>query len=287
MNIAVIVASIRRAEEVRQLLRHLGNQTLPPAQIILSVESDADVPDGFDGLITVLTGQRGLPRQRNRGLAAVLNSADLALFYDDDFLPAPSALAGVAQLFASHPAIVGATGLVLRDGVGYGGLDYQTACAAVAAHVPPAQPLIMDCDELYGCNMVVRCSAVEDVRFDENLPLYAWQEDVDFAGQLLRKGRVVRTDAFAGVHRGVVKSRSPGLMLGYSQMVNPSYLVKKGTMRPRKAATLMVKNFLANHAKALFPEPHIDRAGRARGNWVGLWDIMRGEADPARALSLK
>ncbi len=297
MKIAVIVASINRAEEVGQLLHHLSRQTVPPAQIILSVESAADVPNldlrvanamaRWQSRITVVTGPRGLPRQRNRGLAAVLDGIDLALFYDDDFLPTPTALAGIARLFALHPEIAGATGLVLRDGVGCGGLDYKTACAALDSHASPTQPMIEDCDELYGCNMVVRCKAVADLRFDENLPLYAWQEDVDFAGQLLKKGRVVRSNAFAGVHRGVIKSRSPGLMLGYSQMVNPSYLVKKGTMRPRKAVTLMVKNFLANHGKALFPEAHIDRIGRARGNWLGIWHILRGQADPARALQLK
>ena len=75
-------------------------------------------------------------------------------------------------------------------------------------------------------------------------------------------------------------ARSPGVPLGYSQMVNPIYLARKGTMKYPTALAQMGRNFLANHAKALRPEPHIDRAGRVRGNWIGIWSILRGRVDP-------
>ena len=72
------------------------------------------------------------------------------------------------------------------------------------------------------------------LRFDEGLPLYGWQEDIDFAARVARQGgALARTDAFAGVHCGVKTARSRGLPIGYSQVANPLYLVRKGTMRPR------------------------------------------------------
>jgi GT2 family glycosyltransferase len=288
VNVAVIVASVNRGEEIGQLLAQLARQTLLPAKIVLSVERQEDLPPVLGPRVQVVMGRKGLTAQRNRGLDAVQGAADVVVFYDDDFLPTPTALEGVTRLFAKYPDIAGATGLVLRDGVKQGGIPYEAAMAVVSAQRRAAGAYsIMPVDELYGCNMAFRASAVQDLRFDEKLPLYAWQEDVDFAGQLLCKGRVVRTDAFAGVHRGVNKGRSPGLALGFSQMVNPAYLVRKGTMRPRKAARLMARNLIANHVHALKPEPFIDRLGRVRGNWLGLWHIVCGKSDPTAILSLR
>ena len=289
MNVAIIVASVNRGEEIGQLLAQLARQTLLPAKIVLSVERQEDLPPVLGPRVQVVMGRKGLTAQRNRGLDAVQGAADVVVFYDDDFLPTPTALEGVTRLFAKYPDIAGATGLVLRDGVKQGGISYEAAMAEVNAQrrIAGAAYSIIPVDELYGCNMAFRASAVQDLRFDEKLPLYAWQEDVDFAGQLLSKGRVVKTDAFAGVHRGVNKGRSPGLALGFSQMVNPAYLVRKGTMRPKKAARLMARNLIANHVHALKPEPFIDRLGRVRGNWLGLWHILCGKSDPTAILSLR
>jgi GT2 family glycosyltransferase len=288
VKVTVIVASVNRGEEIGQLLGLLARQTLLPAKIILSVERDADLPPGLDPQVQVVMGPKGLTAQRNRGLAAVQGEADAVVFYDDDFLPVPTALEGIARLFAEHPDIAGATGL-LRDGVKHGGMSYEAAMEVVDAYrgTTGAACTMTPVDELYGCNMAFRVTAAQDLRFDEKLPLYAWQEDVDFAGQLMRKGRVVKTDAFAGVHRGVNKGRSPGLALGFSQMVNPAYLVRKGTMRPKKAAVLMLRNLIANHVRAFNPEPFIDRLGRVRGNWLGLWHILCGKADPMAIFSLR
>jgi hypothetical protein len=74
--------------------------------------------------------------------------------------------------------------------------------------------------------------------------------------------------------------------LGFSQIVNPVYLVNKGTMRPAKALKLMVKNLAANHLKSIRPEAFIDRAGRVRGNWLGLMHLLSGKSDPGAILRL-
>jgi hypothetical protein len=177
---------------------------------------------------------------------------------------------------------------VLRDGVKQGGIPYGDAVTAVRAHESAARlpPEIVPTSELYGCNMAFRSQAVGSLRFDETLPLYGWQEDVDFTGQMMKLGRTVKTTAFAGIHRGVNKGRTRGIALGYSQMVNPIYLVRKRTMRPAKALRLMAKNFLANHARLIYPEPFIDRAGRCKGNWLAILDILRLRCNPERVLAL-
>ncbi len=289
MKIAIAVASIKRSEEIGQLLAQLERQTHAPAQIILSLEQREDAPADLAPGFDIILGPKGLTSQRNRALDAVRPDCEVVVFFDDDFLPCDDALAGISNIFAIDDAIVGASGRVLEDGITYGGLSYEDALACLAAYDanPPTDALSFpDSDELYGCNMAFRMSAVRDLRFDEKLPLYGWQEDVDFAGQLLTKGRIVRTNAFSGVHRGVTRGRTPGLALGFSQIVNPVYLAKKGTMRPAKALKLVVKNLLANHVKSLRPESYIDRAGRVRGNWLGLLHVISGKSDPGEILRL-
>jgi hypothetical protein len=137
-----------------------------------------------------------------------------------------------------------------------------------------------------GCNMAFRVSAIGKLRFDERLVLYCWQEDTDFGAQIAKRGRSVFSDALWGVHLGTKGGRTSGCRLGYSQMVNPRYLVAKGTMPPLKAIELAGRNILANALRALYPEPYIDRRGRLRGNLIGLWDVATGRWRPERAAEL-
>jgi GT2 family glycosyltransferase len=288
MKIAVAVASIRRSDEIGELLAQLSHQTLQPSQIILSLETPADAPADLPAGVQVIFGPKGLTRQRNRALDAVNQDCDAVVFFDDDYLPCDDAIEGIAKIFAAHRDVAGATGRVLQDGITRGGLLYDDALRCLAGyHAAVADPITLaDIDELYGCNMAFRMSAVREIRFDEKLPLYGWQEDVDFAGQLLAKGRIVKTNGFSGVHRGVTRGRTPGLALGFSQIVNPVYLVNKGTMRPAKALKLIARNLVANHLKSVRPEAYIDRAGRVRGNWLGLLHVMSGKSDPGAILRL-
>jgi len=286
LRVAVIIASTGRPACIASVLGDLRRQTLPPSRIILSVTGDRDLPPPHTRKdAEVVQARRGLPAQRNAGLDRLAGDADVVVFFDDDFVPSRHAIAGLAALFADHPAIVGATGVVLADGIKTPGIPYTRAETIVAAHDrkgahPPA--LIVDVPDLYGCNMAYRLSALDGLRFDERLKLYGWQEDVDFAVQVARRGRTVKTDAFVGVHLGTKAGRTSGVRLGYSQVHNPLYLWRKGTMPRAKALRLMVRNVLSNHARSLWPEPWVDRIGRVRGNWLGFADVLRGRLTPER-----
>ena len=59
----------------------------------------------------------------------------------------------------------------------------------------------------YGCNMAFRTAEIGSVRFDERLPLYGWQEDLDFCGALRSSGRIVKTDIVWGVHLGTKRGK--------------------------------------------------------------------------------
>jgi len=286
LRVAVIIASTGRPECIAHVIRDLDRQTQAPSRIILSVTSERDLPPAhmIAGAEVVLA-RRGLPAQRNAGIDHLAGDADAVVFFDDDFVPSRHAVAGIGRLFADHPAIVGATGVVLADGIKTHGIPYSRAEAIVAAHDRKrARPALQvrDTPDLYGCNMAYRLTALDGLRFDERLKLYGWQEDVDFAVQVGRRGRIVKTDAFAGVHLGTKSGRTSGVRLGYSQVHNPLYLWRKGTMPTAKAWRLMLRNMASNHARSLWPEPWVDRVGRVRGNWLGLADVLRGRLTPER-----
>ncbi len=290
LKIAVVIASKGRPQEVVQLLHALAGQTVKAALIIVSGVTSADTAgvEAFPGVI-VIHGTAGLCAQRNRGIEALTTDIELCAMLDDDYLPDPFALEGISNLFAQNPDVVGCNGQLLADGINSAGISHDEATALLQAHQTGkvARPTIVgDAHSLYGCNMVYRASAIGDLRFDETLPLYGWQEDIDFSARIGRRGRLVRTDAFQGVHRGVKSARLSGVRLGYSQIANPLYLVGKGTMPSRFAAQIMIQNFIANHVRSLAPEPWVDRIGRARGNWLALWDTVRRRVHPQRVFDL-
>jgi hypothetical protein len=93
-------------------------------------------------------------------------------------------------------------------------------------------------------------------------------------------------DAAVGVHLGVKSGRLPGTRLGYSQIANPLYLLRKGTYSPTKCFAQIGRNLAANLAHSLVPEPFVDRRGRLKGNCKALKDLFSGTLRPEEVLKL-
>ncbi|MEM1387908.1 MAG: glycosyltransferase [Pseudomonadota bacterium] len=296
-RIGVIIASVGRPDCLRHTTKALAKQTLSPSQVIYAVTKAEDVhqpidlPVGPATQVEVLYCGKGLPRQRNAGLEALAAECDFVVFFDDDFYPSRFALEGIVKAFSENDGVNGLTGHVIADGIHTPGIAEAEAVALVEAWDEDRghrdhRILQDDMIGLYGCNMAYRVSAIGETRFDETLPLYAWQEDIDFGARI--PGRKIKTNALAGVHRGTKSSReTAGRRLGYSQIVNPFYLWRKGSLPGWFATRLALRNFLANHAKQIRPEPWIDRRGRLIGNWIGLADILAGRSDPRRILDFE
>ncbi len=288
-RIAVVLASLGRPLVLRELIIRLRAQTRHPDLICISITKleDAPAPKDIHGAEVVIA-PLGLCAQRNAGLAHVGDRADIITFFDDDFVPSSDYLQRLEAYFALNPQVAGITGHVLRDGITGPGLSLADADEALAAHNPPplenASRVIHS--SLYGCNMSYRRAAILNLRFDEALPLYGWLEDVDFSAQVRKGGLLVKTNAVAGVHLGAKAGRTSGVKFGYSQIANPLYLGRKGTMTVPHVITRMGRNLISNHLRALAPEPYVDRLGRIKGNWLAIGDVLRGQAHPARILSL-
>ncbi len=288
MRIVVAIATTGRPAVVGQALARLQGQARAPHEILIVGAAPADAPDTLGLARFVVAPVKGSGSQRNHALDLVGAEADIVVFVDDDYAPAPGFVEGIERLFVEYPEVVAASGHLIADGIHNAGYTFEEADALIADYRAPAQSGFALSDEsgTYGCNMAYRIAAAPQVRFDANLPLYAWLEDTDFSAQYAHAGRIVRTNHFAGVHLGVKSGRTSGLRLGYSQIANPLYLMRKGTVSPRFALTLAVRNMLANAVRSLRPEPSVDRRGRLRGNLIALFDVARGRSDPRRVLDL-
>lgn len=284
LKIYIVVATVGRPELVRHTVDLLADQTRPADGVVVSTVTPADVVgvEEARGEAEVVFAEKGLCRQRNRALRAIAARADIVVFLDDDFVPAPDFLRNVEQLFNDMPDVVGITGELVADGIHNLGYTIEQAQALIAERADKLDPGIKPRHALYGCNMAIRLSAAEGLAFDEALPLYGWQEDIDFTYQLGHRGRLISTGLVTGVHLGSKGGRTSGKRTGYSQIANIVYLKRKGTMQPGLGEKLMRQNLLSNFARFFLPEPHIDRRGRLIGNLIALKDWATGRIDPRR-----
>jgi GT2 family glycosyltransferase len=289
LNIVVGIPTVGRSTVLCETLRELGRQTLRPDRIIVCGTNSADVegvsattPDAL-----VLLTKAGLPRQRNAVIDAA-ECADVVVFIDDDFLPHPGYLAEIARHMAENPSIVVATGAVLADGIGGPGYSPDTGRAILRQTKLP-KPTVARTFSGYGCNMAVRLAPMRlhNLKFDERLPLYAWQEDVDLSRRISAYGEVVRISSACGVHLGVKAGRGSGVRLGYSQIANPLYICRKRCGYPmRRAMEHIARNMLMNIMRSTWPEPYVDRRGRLRGNLLAIQDLLTGHMRPERILDI-
>ncbi len=286
MRIAVGFATSGRAEVLRAAVGQALAQSHPAEKIVICYTKPADIT----GLspherVTSVISEPGLPRQRNVILKHV-QDCDVVLFLDDDFLASRHYVEVVSQIFASHADIVAATGRPIADGVKGPGIAVDDALQMIATD-PVGHDLTHEpAPHSYGCNMAIRLATAyrHDLWFDERLPLYGWSEDVDYTHRMARFGRLVKLNGARGVHLGTKKGRTSGRRLGYSQVANPIYLREKGSFSWINAASSVGRNFAANAALAVFPEPYIDRRGRLLGNALAFADLVRGRLAPERVL---
>jgi len=287
LRIFIAIATVGRPEITSQTVDLLKLQTRRPDGVVVVGAQPSDV-EGVDAASIhpeVSLAARGLCNQRNHALDVIGDRADIVIFFDDDYVPASDFLEETGRIFSSRPDVVGATGRLIADGVHGLGYTVDEALALIAEDSPPP-PFELTREALYGCNMVIRLAAASGLRFDPALPLYGWQEDIDFTYQLGMRGNMVKPSSLRGVHMGAKGGRTAGKRLGYSQIANPVYLLRKKTIPPKLARRILWRTMAANVARSLKPEAHIDRRGRAWGNMVAIGDLLTGRLDPRRILEM-
>jgi GT2 family glycosyltransferase len=288
LTIVVGIPTVGRASILRDTLVALSLQTRPADRTIVCGSKPADIAGAAEiAGVEVVMAEAGLPRQRN-ALIAAAQDADVMVFFDDDFIPDPGYLAAIERHMEQDPTLAVATGRVLADGIGGPGLTLQAAQAALAEGMSGPRG-VTPVFSGYGCNMAVRLTMMRahQLWFDERLPLYGWQEDVDLSRRLAAFGTVIRIEEARGVHLGTKQGRNSGVRLGYSQVANPLYLAGKRAGYPLgRALEHIGRNVAMNIAHFPRPEPYVDRRGRLRGNLLALRDLISRRMAPERVLSL-
>jgi GT2 family glycosyltransferase len=289
-SVAVVIATKGRPAEVSKLITHLRGQTELPDIIVVSTctSSDIDADLLSDLQVKLIFGSPGLTAQRNRALASLSNQTEIIIFFDDDFIPSRFWIERAKILFASHADVVCISGKVLKDG-GVGATEGEAIvhrADVVAPHFTARDHDVTEWLSPYGCNMAVRFKSLDDIRFDERLVLYGWLEDRDFGVRLGSRGRIVQANALWGVHfaRTMRGRGSTGLTFGYSQVVNPWYLMRKGTMTPLEALRYIARSLIGNSIN--FFDDRTDRRGRLKGNVLGLADIILRRWAPEKIAKL-
>jgi hypothetical protein len=293
LYVAVGIATAGRPEVLAHTLDLIGRQTRLPDLLVICPAVAEDIGSApfehypFSTIVRI--GRRGLTAQRNQVLSNSGN-ADVIVFFDDDFFPQADYLEQVEKIFLGNVDVVAATGRPLFDGANGPGLSTEEALRLLPAEVRAVpNRASLPTYGTYGCNMAFRADPIRQygLRFDENLPLYGWQEDIDFSRQLSPFGQIIDSNTLRGVHLGAKGGRTSGVRFGYSQIANPIYLIRKGTMSGAFARSLIWRNMLANLGKCIRPEPWIDRRGRLKGNCLAMIDLVLGRISPQRILQLR
>lgn len=288
LSIAVGIATRGRAEILGENLAFIQSQTRKPDRVIICPSSGSDLLDNPDfHSAMIISGNIGSTFQRNAIIEAAAGM-DVLLFLDDDFLMHPSYIAELLALFERHADIAIATGTVIADGVTNAGISVLDAQRLLEGSTVPPVERIETVKNGYGCNLAVRVQILiqNGIRFDESLPLYAWLEDVDFSSLVSRFGRIVQTNKLLGVHLGTKNGRTSGVKFGYSQIANPIYMLRKGTMSGPYALRSMTKNVVMNISRSLRPEPWVDRRGRLKGNVIAAYHLLCRKISPDWILKL-
>jgi GT2 family glycosyltransferase len=117
-SLSLIVCTHRRPGPVRRLLEAVAAQTRRPDEVlVIDASADAQTEEAVRGLGVIYERvppeERGLTRQRNRGIARA--QGELIAFLDDDTVPERSYFAEVLAGFERHPDAVGVGGYICNE----------------------------------------------------------------------------------------------------------------------------------------------------------------------------
>ena len=291
---AVVIASKGRPKILAETLESVFRLEGEP-KVVVVTPGAADLCDGFSsepGLRTIV-GPDGATVQRNAGIATLnLDELDAVAFFDDDVEVHPDYLMRLGALLDARPDIVGGSGHTLRDG----DISREEARSEVSRWQPSGADHFRTEGKhwvLYGCNMFIRASALKDVRFDENLPSFAFAEDYEISIRLRRIGSVGRFNNAVCVHLKTPSGRVNLRRVSYAMIANNLYFLRKGSVHLSRGKAILRFWYLA-----FFFVPFIECGRRCRGVpwrrklrwWEGCarawFDLLLGRCKPSRILQL-
>lgn len=225
-TVSVAIPTKDRPAELAACVRSVLAQEPPPEEIIIVDQSafradtalaamcgDADVPLRYEYAPEV----SGAAAARNR--AASLAGSDVVLFLDDDVELLPGYLAAVRAVFDADERgeVGGASGYTvnyvrtlspakrLRSALFYHG-PFSAERDPLIFHLRPGRGP-RPARRLHGSNMILRRTALADVRFDETYTGYTFGEDRDLSALLARRTTLLWIPEATLLHHESPRSR--------------------------------------------------------------------------------
>ena len=290
-DIAFVVATKDRPDELRRLWRSLRCQSRVPDEVVI-VDASAR-PSTLVGpqagppvLRYIRTAVASATRQRNIGLDAVRPEADLVGFLDDDAVLEEGAVEEMLRFWGSAGAEVGGAAFNMAnhpplewpllkrtrfaESLGlYAGRGGSVTPSGFQTMIGPLARTEWT-DWLPSGASVWRREVVRDHRFDEWYDGYSYLEDLDFS---YRVGRSFRLAVVAGAryhHLQAPGGRGGGYTFGLREVLNRVHFVEKyPEFSLRKCYSALAMRLLMNIVFAA-RERKASFIARAFGNTVGL-----------------
>ncbi len=135
-NFTLIICTYKRPEALSKLLASVGQQTVPPLEILV-VDGSPDnrtreilerYPMSSVRYFSVPPDERGLTRQRNYGIQRVHERADIVCFLDDDTVLESDYFEQLIGTYKAYPDAVGVGGYIANESrFRYVGADYRAS----------------------------------------------------------------------------------------------------------------------------------------------------------------
>jgi len=250
-NLAVIIPTKDRPDELDRLLKNISSQSLKPVQTII-VDGGAKPPrQGGDSPSKGLSKEfpdlnidyislrpPSLTAQRNRGIKKVCAEATLVCFFDDDVFLEKDAIKNMMWFWEKASSDTVGASFNLTNEI-YKKPSIAEKIFLVNSEEPSRilrsgfQSKVSFRDEtvpaqwLPGCAMVWRKGIFSEFTFDEWFSGYARYEEVDFSYRVGRRHKMFIVGDARAQHRSRPESEDFSASLGKMEIVNRLHLARK------------------------------------------------------------
>jgi hypothetical protein len=291
-DLALVIASTGREQILLSTVRSVLLRKHVPEQIILVGATEGDIPfvqSDRTEIVSLRSPVKGASHQRNFGIRNIREGIRFVSFLDDDCEVHDAYFLEVARCFSNNTNLAAFSGYVMRNG----NIEREVGREILDSHVipegMPAYGFLKDkWPGLYGCAMNFRYKHLVREEFDENLVKYSLGEDTEIGFRMRRYGDVGGSARCPVVHLACSGGRGSEVKLGYSQIANYYYFVRKGIGYPKRKFIsqnllgLPITNFIGILRESSRGPHTVDRKGRLKGNLLAIYDLLRGKIHPSR-----
>lgn len=254
MKISIIIPTYNRDDELNNALNSVLIQTVLPLEIIIVDDSDDDrifqlcqkKENNFLSCQIVLKYVRNHRQKSNaiaRNIGIDYTQGDIVIFLDDDVTLEKDYLLKILEIYQKYPSAVGVQGYITnfknypfwRNAINrlfFIGFFEKDSCRVFKSTnntYPFPLTKIINCQWMSGANQSYKRNILKEFKFDENLKLYAFKEDLDLSYRIFKTyptGLFITPYAKLIHHHSQISRLSFDLILKI-QYVNSFYLFYK------------------------------------------------------------